>query len=78
MFFIIPAHNEEDYLVKTIESLRLSILQSEIIAKSEIIVVDNDSMDLTADDWQKFGVTVTKEPMPDCQSKKFGCLACKG
>ena len=77
--FIIPAHNEEDYLVKTIESLRLSILQSEIIAKSEIIVVDNDSTDLTADVGKNLGVTVIKEPIRQiARARNSGAWHAKG
>jgi glycosyltransferase involved in cell wall biosynthesis len=46
--FIIPAHNEEEHLSATLEALRGSTDQASV-DWSEIIVVDDDSTDSTAD-----------------------------
>ena len=43
--FIIPAHNEEKYIGKTIEAIHSAIEESDILA--EIIVVNDDSSDAT-------------------------------
>ena len=77
--FIIPAYNEEAYLPKTIESLRQSILQSGIIETGEIIVVDNDSTDQTAEIAKELGVTVVKEPMRQiARARNSGAWHAKG
>jgi len=57
--FIIPAHNEEHYIGKTLEAI---IAQPKELVQ-EIIVIDNQSTDGTAEIAKGFqGVTVIKEP----------------
>ena len=48
---VVPAFNEEDYLGETLASLdrAKAFLQRERSIQTEIIVVDNDSDDATAD-----------------------------
>lgn len=60
---IIPAFNEEDYIGETLASLNRAIafLREKEIISAEIIVVDNDSVDLTASVARDFGATVIKE-----------------
>lgn len=60
---VIPAFNEEDYLSETLASIESSVAslrEKENIA-AEIIVVDNDSSDSTADVARGLGATVIKE-----------------
>ena len=54
---IIPAFNEEDYIGETLASLNRAIA----FISAEIIVVDNDSVDLTASVARDFGATVIME-----------------
>lgn len=58
---VIPACNEENYLGETLKGLKRakSFLQEGV--SMEIIVVDNDSSDSTAEVARIFGVTVAKE-----------------
>jgi glycosyltransferase involved in cell wall biosynthesis len=60
---IIPAFNEEDYLNETLVSLdrAKAFLRKKEAASAEIIVVDNDSLDSTADVARDFGATVVRE-----------------
>ncbi|HSB09445.1 MAG TPA: glycosyltransferase [Blastocatellia bacterium] len=60
---IIPAFNEEDYLGQTLASLDRAIASSpkEESIPAEIIVVDNNSLDSTADTARDFGATVVTE-----------------
>lgn len=60
---IIPAFNEEDYIGETLASLNRAIafLREQEIISAEIIVVDNDSVDLTASVARDFGATVIME-----------------
>jgi glycosyltransferase involved in cell wall biosynthesis len=59
---IIPAFNEEDYLGETLASLkRAALLLKREKTSAEIIVVDNDSSDSTADVARGFGAAVVKE-----------------
>ncbi len=53
---VILAYNEEKYIGKCLESL-----MSQDIPADEIIVVDNNSKDKTAEICKKFGVTLVKE-----------------
>lgn len=54
---IIPARNEEFYIAKCLESLN----KQNFKGKCEIIVVDNDSCDKTADIAKEYGATVLSE-----------------
>lgn len=58
---IIPAFNEEEYLPKTLTSLQNSMQKLE--KQGEIIVVDNNSTDNTANVATKFGAIVISEPI---------------
>ena len=60
---VIPAFNEEDYLGETLASLdrAKAFLRKEETVSAEVIVVDNDSSDSTADVARRFGATVVKE-----------------
>lgn len=76
---IIPAFNEEAYLKRTIESLNHSILQTEMIAHGEIIVVDNDSTDRTAEIAEQMGVKVIREPVRQiARARNAGASLAKG
>jgi glycosyltransferase involved in cell wall biosynthesis len=60
---VIPAFNEEDYLGECLAALDRAgaFLQKRESIPAEIIVVDNDSLDSTADVARDFGATVVKE-----------------
>lgn len=60
---IIPAFNEEGYLGETLASLdrAMSFLREGGIVSAETIVVDNDSVDATANVAREFGATVVRE-----------------
>lgn len=60
---IIPAFNEEDYIGETVASLNraIALLREKEIISAEIIVVDNDSLDLTSSIARDFGASVVKE-----------------
>ena len=60
---VIPAFNEEGYLGETLASLNRAkaFLQGERGLQVEIIVVDNDSDDSTADVARALGATVARE-----------------
>lgn len=60
---VIPAFNEEDYLGETLASLgrATAFLRKKEAISAEIIVVDNNSLDSTADVARDFGATVIKE-----------------
>lgn len=53
---VIPAYNEEKYIINVLESL-----QKQTYHNFEIIVVDNNSQDKTAEIARKFGATVVSE-----------------
>lgn len=53
---IIPAFNEEEYLAKTLESIK-----SQTVSPDEVIIVDNNSTDRTAEIAQSFGFKVIRE-----------------
>ena len=60
---VIPAFNEEDFLSNTLASInqaRTFLSEAESVA-AEIIVVDNDSSDATADIARRLGATVARE-----------------
>lgn len=62
---VVPAFNEEGYLGKTLASLNLAteLLQRETRNQAEIIVVDNNSDDSTADIARALGATVVTESL---------------
>src|SRR6266700_2271658 len=62
---VVPAFNEEGYLGETLASLdrAKAFLQRERSIQTEIIVVDNDSDDATADVEHAQGVTVAREAL---------------
>lgn len=59
--FVIPAHNEEDYLPSCLTSLRAEIERNGAGYEIEVIVVDNASDDRTADIARGYGVRVVHE-----------------
>lgn len=58
---IVPAYNEEEFLPNTLESLRRSM--GEIEDQGEIIVVDNNSSDRTAEIARDYNARVVFEPV---------------
>jgi len=62
---IVPAFNEEGYLGETLASLNRAkaFLERERSIQTEIIVVDNDSADSTADVARALHATVAREPL---------------
>ena len=61
---VIPAHNEEAYLPRTLAGLNLALqsLPENLQTQVSIILVDNNSTDATPEIAQCFGVTVIHEP----------------
>ena len=59
---IIPAYNEEEYLPKTLEALKHAIDRLAGL-RGEIILVDNQCTDRTAQIAEEFGCIVIKEPV---------------
>jgi len=60
--FIIPAYNEEELLPKTLDALKSILNDIQDDYSVEIIVVDNNSDDNTADIAKKYGAKVVFEP----------------
>ena len=58
---VLPAYNEEAAIEGTLKSL-VEILKSQYQGKYEIIVVDDGSIDKTADIAERSGVTVIRKP----------------
>ena len=58
---VVPAYNEADYIAETISSLRAAALEVE--GPVEIIVVDNNSSDNTAQIVRSLGAKVVFEPV---------------
>ncbi len=62
MTLVIPAHNEEKYLTATLDAVMRAVRRLEAAGKScEVIVVDNDSTDATAQVAARPWVRVTHE-----------------
>lgn len=78
---VIPAFNEAGYLGETLACLNRAkaFLQSEGGLPAEIIVVDNDSNDLTADLARALGATVVREPQHNvAKVRNTGAKLCSG
>ena len=78
---IIPAWNEEAFLPKTLTSTIavLQQLETKGIHHGELIVVDNNSSDSTADIARQFGVQVVFEPINQiARARNRGAAAASG
>jgi glycosyltransferase involved in cell wall biosynthesis len=72
---VVPAYNEEAFLPETLRSLR----HQNYPGTYEIIVVDNNSTDATAEIARSFGVRVVDEPAPGvCQARQRGLVEAVG
>src|SRR5580698_8276566 len=72
---VVPAHNEEEFLGDCLESL----LSQDFAGNYEIIVVDNNSADGTADVARAYGVTVVSETRPGvCWARQCGTEIASG
>jgi hypothetical protein len=72
---VVPAYNEADYLPATLRSLCAQHSDAGV----EILVVDNNSSDATAEVARSFGVKVVSEPQPGvCQARQRGLLEAAG
>jgi glycosyltransferase involved in cell wall biosynthesis len=72
---VVPAHNEEEFLGDCLESL----LSQDFAGNYEIIVVDNNSTDGTADVARAYGVTVVSETRPGvCWARQRGTEIASG
>lgn len=72
---VVPAYNEEAYLGDTLRSLR----GQDFPGAYEIVVVDNNSTDATAEIARSFGVRVVHEPAPGvCQARQRGLAEAYG
>lgn len=56
--FVIPAHNESQLILNTLNSIRLAAESAEVSPPFEIVVVDDASTDGTAELARKFGAQV--------------------
>ncbi|GAA3633756.1 glycosyltransferase family 2 protein [Microlunatus ginsengisoli] len=72
---VVPAYNEEAFLADTLRSLR----HQDYRGTYEILVVDNNSTDATAEIARSFGVRVVSEPEPGvCQARQRGLTEARG
>jgi glycosyltransferase involved in cell wall biosynthesis len=72
---VVPAFNEEDFLAETLRSLR----HQDYAGAYEIIVVDNNSSDATAEIARSFGVHLVREPVPGvCRARHRGLAEAGG
>jgi glycosyltransferase involved in cell wall biosynthesis len=72
---VIPAYNEAEFLGSCLDSL----LAQDFHSLYEIIVVDNNSTDATAEVARSRGVTVVHEPNPGvCSARQCGTTAARG
>jgi glycosyltransferase involved in cell wall biosynthesis len=72
---VIPAYNEAEFLGSCLDSL----LAQDFRDPYEIIVVDNNSTDATAEVARSRGVTVVHEPKPGvCSARQRGTNAARG
>lgn len=78
---VVPAFNEEDYLHETLASLNRAkaFLQNERRLSTEIIVVDNNSDDSTADVARALGAKVARETQHNvARVRNTGATLCNG
>ena len=78
---IVPAWNEEKYLGRTLESLQRAIAgyQRDRGGSAEIIVVDNNSRDHTAEVARQHGVAVVFEPVNNiARARNAGARTARG
>ena len=74
---IIPAYNEEEYLLKTLHYAKSAVEKMSL--KGEIIVVDNNSTDKTAEIARNFGVKVIFEEYNQiAKARNSGARIAKG
>jgi glycosyltransferase involved in cell wall biosynthesis len=72
---VVPCYNEESYLAETIRSLQ----GQDFDGGYEIVVVDNNSTDATAEIARGLGVRVVTEPVPGvCNARQAGTEASSG
>ncbi len=72
---VIPAYNEEQYLSKTLESLK----KQDYTGNFEVIVVDNNSRDHTAQIGKNYGAKVIRELQKGVQfARQTGFAAARG
>ncbi len=72
---VVPCYNEESYLADAIRSLQ----QQNFDGTYEIVVVDNNSTDATAQIARDLGVRVVTEPVPGvCNARQTGTEASSG
>jgi glycosyltransferase involved in cell wall biosynthesis len=72
---VVPCYNEESYLPDAIRSLR----QQDFDGEYEILVVDNNSTDATAEVARDLGVRVVTESEPGvCNARQAGTEASRG
>jgi glycosyltransferase involved in cell wall biosynthesis len=78
---VIPAFNEEAYLGRTLAGLdrAAALLRERVNLSTELVVVDNDSSDSTADVARDFGAAVVKEPQHNvARVRNTGARAARG
>jgi len=78
---IVPAWNEEKYIARTLDSLRraVAVYETERDATAEIIVVDNNSTDRTAEIARSKGARVVFEPVNNIgKARNTGAKAARG
>jgi glycosyltransferase involved in cell wall biosynthesis len=72
---VVPAYNEAAFIAETLRSLR----HQDFTGPYEIVVVDNNSTDATADIARTFGVRVVEERVPGvCQARQRGLVEAAG
>jgi glycosyltransferase involved in cell wall biosynthesis len=72
---VVPCYNEESYLAEAVRSLQRQDFDGEY----EIVVVDNNSTDATAEIARGLGVRVVTEPVPGvCNARQAGTEASTG
>lgn len=59
--FVVPAYNEENFIADCIFSIKKDVYSGKIRIPYEILVVDNNSTDHTAEVARAYGATVIKE-----------------
>ncbi len=78
---IVPAWNEEKYIARTLDSLHraVAVYETERDATAEIIVVDNNSTDHTAEIARSKGARVVFEPVNNIgKARNTGAKAARG